>query len=141
MAKLKKVAKTKKINFGTIHYPVGDFLIRVKNAAMSGHKEVVVRKTKLVEAMAKALVKDGFLSEIKKEDDHMEVTLAYQRKEPVILDLKLISKPGLRVYVTVDELEKRRKPTTLFISTPKGVLSRKEAIKVNSGGEAIVEIW
>src|SRR3972149_7822886 len=126
---------------GIVNYPAGDFLIRVKNAALARRKEVVVQRTKLVEAIAKALSKQGYLDEVKKQEDKIIVSLKYRRKEPVLLGMKLISRPGLRVYTGVDDLEKRRKPSTLLISSPKGIISGKEAIKARLGGEAIVEVW
>jgi len=58
-----------------------------------------------------------------------------------MLGLRLVSRPSLRVYVGVEDLEKRRKPETLLISTPKGIVSAKDAIKGRVGGEAIFEIW
>ena len=141
MKKTKKGKKDKKVKFVMVGYPVGDFLIRIKNAALARQKEVVVQRTKLIEATAKALVKERYLEDLKKDGDEIKVSLTFRAKEPEILGLKLISKPGLRVYVGVEELAKRRKPSTLFLSTPKGIVSAKDAIKGRVGGEAIFEIW
>ena len=141
MKKTKKGKKDKKEKFVMVGYPVGDFLIRVKNAALARQKEVVVQRTKLIEATAKALVKEGYLDEVKKEGEDIKVRLTFRAKEPEMLGLKLISKPGLRVYVGVEELAKRRKPSTIFLSTPNGVVTGKDAIKGRVGGEAIFEIW
>ena len=64
-----------------------------------------------------------------------------QKKElKVLLDLKLVSTPGLRIYMGVEELEKIRKPSILILSTSKGVMSSREALKVRLGGEVIVEV-
>jgi len=123
-----------------INYPLGDFLIRLKNAAMAKNKSFEARPTKLITATAEALKKAGFLSEIKKSKEKTEFVLAFKHKRPVITDLKLVSKPGLRIYTDIWTLGKRKKPSMLFISTPKGVLSSKEAIKQNTGGEVLVEI-
>ena len=59
------------------------------------------------------------------------------------MDLKLVSKPGLRKYMGVDEIKsrKRARSTFLILSTPQGVMSSREAYKKNIGGEVIVEIW
>src|SRR3990172_10539714 len=127
MKKTKKGKKDKKEKFVMVGYPVGDFLIRVKNAALARQKEVVVQRTKLIEATAKALVKEGYLDEVKKEGEEIKVSLTFRAKEPEMLGLKLISKPGLRVYVGVEELAKRRKPSTIFLSTPNGVVTGKDA--------------
>lgn len=122
------------------NYFVGDFLIRFKNAAMAKNKSFEARSTKLVLAVAEALKKQGFLDGVTKKGSKAIFSLAFKHKRPVLTDLKLVSKPGLRVYTDVWELNKRKKPSFLLISTPKGILSSKEAIKQNVGGEVIVEI-
>ena len=123
-----------------INYPIGDFLVRIKNAVLARNREVVVEKTKLIVAVAKVLKKSGYLSDFQERKGEVIVRLAYRKKEPVILDMKLVSKPGLRVYKNVDELEKKRGPSTYIISTSKGILTSNEAIKKRVGGEVIVEI-
>ena len=124
-----------------INYPAGDFLIRIKNASLARRKEVVLKNTKLIKSIALALKKQGYLEEVKEEEGRLYVKLAYHKKKPVLLDLKLISRPGLRVYMDVNELEKIRKPSIFILSTPKGIVSSYEAIKKRVGGEVIVEIW
>jgi len=122
------------------NYSIGDFLIKLKNAARAGKKKVIVKEIKLVREVAKVLVKTGVLDGVKKQKGLLEVDLAYLKKEPVLLDLKIVSKPGLRVYMTVDELSGYRKPSMLIISTPEGILTNHEAIKKNVGGEVIAEV-
>ena len=122
------------------NYPVGDFLIRIKNAGMGRGKVVVFPKTKVVVALAQALKKEGFLDEVKAAKGQLTVSLAYQKKEPVLLDIKLISKPGLRVYMNANDLSKIRKPSIILVSTPKGILNAKQAAKQRLGGELIVEV-
>jgi len=123
------------------NYPVGDFLIRIKNAAMGGKKEVVFPKVKMVVEVALALKKEGFLNEVKTDKTQITATITYYKKEPLLLDIKLISKPGLRVYMGASELSKIRKPSIILVSTPKGILSAKSAAKQQLGGELIVEVW
>jgi len=123
------------------NYPVGDFLIRIKNAALGRNKKVIVPKTKMVVALAQALKKEGYLDEVKVVKNELTVSLAYQKKEPVLLDIKLMSKPGLRVYMNANELSKIRKPSIILVSTPKGILNAKLAAKQRLGGELIVEVW
>lgn len=115
---------------------VTDFLIRIKNAAMAGKKEVSMPSGKKVAAVAAALKRLGYLEEIKEG----KVTLAYKNKRPVLFDLNLVSKPGLRIYIGVSEIEKMRGPFNFLISTPKGILSSREAIKERVGGEVIVKL-
>lgn len=123
-----------------MNYPVGDFITRVKNAALADVKEIRVRKTKLIESVAKALEREGFLSEVKKEKDDLVVKLAYAKKEPILISLELVSKPGLRIYETVEELESKKGPEIYILSTSKGVLSSNEAVKKNIGGEVIAKV-
>ncbi|OGM19557.1 30S ribosomal protein S8 [Candidatus Woesebacteria bacterium RIFCSPLOWO2_01_FULL_37_19] len=122
------------------NYPVGDFLIRIKNAAMIDKRYIEVRNSKLIEAIAMALKKEGYLDEVKKVGSNLSIRLTFRNKKPLILDLKLVSTPGLRVYKGVDELKKVRGPRVLFLSTPKGVMSLSDAVKNNLGGEIIVAV-
>jgi small subunit ribosomal protein S8 len=122
------------------NYPLGDFLIRIKNAVMVGKKEVVFANTKAILACAMALKKAGFLDSAEVKSGILTIQLAFRRKRPVISDIKLVSKPGLRVYMNVSEVAKRRKPSILLLSTPKGILSSREVVKGNVGGEVIAEI-
>ncbi len=124
-----------------MNYPVGDFLIRIKNCALARKGEFEVMSTKLIREVAKVLKKEGFLQEISENKDKLVVRLAYRKKEPVILDIKLVSKPGLRVYHSLKELEKKRKPSVYVLSTPKGIMTDREAIKKKVGGEVIAEIF
>jgi len=122
------------------NYPVGDFLIRIKNAALADKKEVEVFSSKFVKEVAKTLKEEGFLNTIEEKKGKIKVTLSFSHKKPVVMDIKLISRPGLRLYKNVEELEKIKRPTIFLISTPKGVLSSKKAIKERVGGEILAEI-
>jgi small subunit ribosomal protein S8 len=123
------------------NYPVGDFLIKVKNSAVARNKELVVASSKEVIGLAEVLKKLGYFSEVKKEKETLRITLTYRFKRPVLTNLKLRSKPGLRVYMSVKEIEAKKGPSTFVITTPKGILSSRDAIKQRSGGEVIAEIW
>lgn len=125
------------------NYPVGDFLIQIKNASLADKKELSLSSSKLIKSVAEALKKQKILNNVEEKDGQLKVSLAYHNKKPVLLDLKLVSKPGLRIYRSVDEIKNRRRKNASFliISTPKGILSSEEAIKENSGGEVLAEIW
>ena len=123
-----------------LNYPIGDFLIKLKNAAMAKNKSFEARPTKHILAVAEALKKAGFLDGVKKEKTKTTFLLTFRHKRPMLTDLKLVSKPGLRIYTDIWELGKRKKPSILLISTPKGILSSKQAMKQGVGGEVIVEI-
>lgn len=130
-----------KIKQTVTNYSVGDFLIRIKNAAMAGNKQLAVASNKKLVAVAEALKKMGFVETIKNEKGVLTINLTIKNKKPRLMNLKLISKPGLRVYMSVDELEKKKSPSVFLISTPKGVTSSLKAIKERNGGEVIAEIW
>jgi small subunit ribosomal protein S8 len=124
-----------------MNYPIGDFLIRLKNAVIAGRKEVNVPVTKLLKSVAEVLKKEGFLSDVKADEDNLSVTLAIRRKEPILMDVQLVSKPGLRVYMKLDELQSKKGPYIAIVSTPLGVMSSQEAIKKKTGGEVIAKIF
>lgn len=126
--------------FKTTNYDTGDFLIKVKNAAMAKNKAIVVRADKKIVALAEGLKKMGYVDEIKKDKDSLTVNLTFKDKKPLLLDVKLISKPGLRVYKSIAEIEKRKSPASYLISSTRGIISTKEAVKFRIGGEVIAEI-
>ena len=123
------------------NYSVGDFLIRIKNVAMAGNKEVKIESNKQLVAVAEALKKMGFVDTVKNEKGILTIRLTFKNKKPRIMNIKLISKPGLRIYMGVDELEEKKGPSIFLVSTPKGVVSSLAAIKNRVGGEVIAEIY
>lgn len=122
------------------NYNLGDFLIRLKNAVMASQTELEVPATKIIMEAAKALKIAGFISEVTKDKNQIKIKLAMKNKKPILMDIRLVSKPGLRIYKSIAEIEKIKKPFILLISTPKGMLTSKEAIKERVGGEVIAEI-
>lgn len=137
---MKKIVTKPKNTFS--NYRVGDFLIRVKNASMATLDEVLMPSTKLIHAVANALKEEGYLNEVVVNEGIITVKLTYSHKKPLLTDLKLVSNPGLRVYANVDKLKARKaRSSFLILSTPKGIMSHKKAIKNMTGGEVIAEIW
>jgi small subunit ribosomal protein S8 len=124
-----------------VNYSIGDFLIKIKNASMAKNKELTVPSNKQIEAIAAALKKLGYLDEVKKEKNMLSLSLVYKNKRPVLTDLKLVSKPGLRIYMGIAEIEKKKGPSTYLISAPIGIISSREAVKQRVGGEVIAEIF
>lgn len=122
------------------NYTVGDYLIKIKNAAMARNRTVESRCTNLVKSVAKSLKNLGYLEKVEVKKDIIISTLVFKNRKPVLINLKIVSRPGLRVYISLDELNQRRKPTSLILSTSKGVMSSKQAIKKGVGGEVIVEV-
>ena len=123
------------------NYSIGDFLIKVKNASMAKNKELTVTSNKQIEAIALGLKKLGYLDSVTKEKSLIKLVLTFKNKRPLLTDLKLVSKPGLRIYMGVTEIEKKKGPSTYLISTPIGIIASRQAIKEREGGEVIAEIF
>jgi small subunit ribosomal protein S8 len=123
-----------------------DFVIQLKNAAMARKKDVTTPYANMNKAIAKALMKEGFVETVKEDEQDgrkmLSIRLRYQSRKPAITDVLLVSKPSLRRYVSADEIVKiQGKASTAIISTNAGVLSGKEAIKKGVGGELLFKIW
>jgi len=127
---------------------IADLLSSIKNAYRVGKKQIVVPWSKLGFAVVKTLVKEGYLAGAKKEEKKgdprlkMVLNFSYSRGKPAVADIKRISKPGRRVYVQAKDLPfyERRLGITI-LSTPQGVMTDKEAIKKNIGGELVCRVW
>src|SRR4030043_1466050 len=132
--------KIKQFKTTVSNYPVGDFLIRVKNAVLAKRKIVDFPSNKFVVSVVKSLIKEGYLQEIQVNQKLLKVSLSYRKKEPVITNIKLVSKPGLRVYIKIEDLQKIKSPSIFILSTPGGIMSSREAIKKKLGGGVIAEI-
>jgi len=129
-----------------MNYTIGDFVIRLKNAALARKKELYVPFSKIQKEIGKVLVKEGFLEDIKEDEIEgkktLYVKLRYQRRRPVVTDIAIISKPSLRVYVGSDEIARKQgKAKTVILSTNSGIITGKEAIKKKVGGELLFKIW
>jgi small subunit ribosomal protein S8 len=130
--------------------PISDMLTRIRNAQSAGHAEVLVSFSKMKLAIAKILVKEGFLDSAEKEKDgnieKIRMVLKYERvnskKIPVISAIRRISKEGQRAYVKKGEIKKVKNNFGIaVISTSKGVMTGKDAYKQGLGGEYICEVW
>jgi len=112
---------------------------------MAKKAEVVLPSSKIKLAIANILKTSGFIFAAKEEGDkrkELKITLSYKNDEPAIQDIKRVSKPGRRIYAPAKKL-----PSVLsgygiaIVSTPKGMMTGKEAKKQNVGGEIICEIY
>lgn len=128
-------------------YNVSDFITRIKNAALSRRRSVLLPYSKINKEIGKVLVSRHFLEEIKEETKdnkkNLVAKIAYNRRIPVLIDIKIVSKPSLRAYVKKENIEKvaKRGLYTLILSTSKGVMTDKEAKKKGIGGELLFKIW
>ncbi len=127
--------------------PIADMLTRIRNANINKADSVLVPMSKTKKSMADILVNEGFVvGYSEKEVDGvkmMEIALKYgPNGEKVIQGLKRISKPGLRIYVNADELPRVLNGLGIaIISTSKGVVTDKDARKLNVGGEVLAYVW
>ena len=126
-----------------VNYPIGDFFIRIKNAALARKQEFVVPYSKTKEEIARVLVKEGYLkSAAKDKNGQLVVGLAYIGKKPQVTEVKIISKPGLHVYKNAKELKKERNVLGVkIVATSRGVMTDKEAMKKGVGGEVLTDIY
>ena len=129
---------------------VGDFIIRLQNAALIGKRDVSVPYSAHLLAIAKKLKELGFITLVKtdtKEDDSVKkmiiVTLAYDdRGEAKLRGVKRISKPGRRLYAPYTAVHRVKGGSgALILSAPSGIISDAEARLGRVGGEELFEIW
>ena len=128
--------------------PIADMLTRIRNANTSKHDTVDVPASKMKVSIADILFKKGYIQKYELVDDGsfktIRITLKYgkDKNEKIITGLKRISKPGLRVYAGKDELPRVLGGLGIaIISTNQGVVTDKEARKLNVGGEVLAYIW
>src|SRR5438552_3019768 len=121
---------------------IADALIRIKNGYTVGRQTVSVRYSKLILSILKLLEKEGYVGDAKKEGLNIEVSLKYEGRAPSLTGVKRVSKPSLRVYKGVSELPRVMAGIGIaVISTPKGIMTDKEARKKNVGGEVLALVW
>ena len=127
--------------------PIADMLTRIRNAQVAKHETVDMPASNQKKAIAKILLDEGYIKGFDVIDDGVQgtikITLKYvQGKQSVINGLKRISSPGLRVYAKHDELPKVLGGLGIaIVSTPKGVMTEKNARKAGVGGEVLAYIW
>ncbi|MCX7908574.1 MAG: 30S ribosomal protein S8 [Ignavibacteria bacterium] len=125
---------------------IADFLTRIRNAGQARHKEVDVPFSKLKWAICEILKDQGYIEGFEKIENNVQGTirikLKYYNREPVIRDLKRISKPGRRIYVNVREIPRVKNGLGVAIlSTSRGIMTDKMARKLNIGGELLFTVW
>ena len=128
--------------------PIADMLTRIRNANTAKHDTVDIPASKMKLAIADILLKEGYVKAVDVVEEGnfktIKITLKYgaNKNEKILTGLKRISRPGLRVYASKDELPKVLGGLgTAIISTNKGVLTDKEARKENVGGEVLAFVW
>jgi len=122
--------------------PVIDLIIRVKNGYMAGLPTLIMPTSTYKEAVAKKLVQLEYIKSVKTDGRSLILELLYNEHVPVLTDVKLFTKPGRRHYVSYKELKSVLGGIGYSIlSTPKGILTNREARKEKVGGELLFNIW
>ena len=125
--------------------PISDMLIRIKNAQRARHEMVRFSHSKFKYEIARALETNGYIGKIERKGKRikkiLEIELQYVDERPKIQGITLISKPSNRIYMGTKNLNTGRRGGIILISTPKGVMSVREARKQNVGGMLIAEVW
>jgi small subunit ribosomal protein S8 len=126
--------------------PIADMLTRVRNAGQAKHRRVDMPVSKLKIEIARLLKENHYIHDYKLLEDGphgvLRLYLKYYQEKPVIRELKRISKPGLRKYVSVLEIPRVRNGLGMAIlSTSKGVLNDREARASRIGGELLAIVW
>ena len=128
--------------------PIADMLTRIRNANTSKHDTVDVPASKMKTAIAEILFNEGYIQKYELVEDgnfkNIRITLKYgkDKNEKIITGLKRISKPGLRVYAGKEDLPRVLGGLGIaIISTNQGVVTDKQARKLNVGGEVLAYIW
>lgn len=128
--------------------PIADFLTRIRNAQMAGHRIVEIPASNLKKRMTEILYNQGYILKYKFEDDNkqglIKIALKYDAatKQPAIQSLERVSRPGLRHYAKPADFRRVKNGLGIAIlSTSKGVLTDKEAKTQNVGGEVLCYIY
>lgn len=125
--------------------PIADMLTRIRNAKAMRHQTVEMPNSKLKQAILEVMKNEGYIESYKATEDVksvLTVTLKYTNNQSVITGLKIVSKPGLKVYAKADELPKVLNGLGIaIISTSQGVMTDKQARKLNIGGEVLAYVW
>jgi small subunit ribosomal protein S8 len=127
--------------------PVADFLTRIRNSIRARHAKLDVPASKLKTEIARILKEEGYISNYKPaEEDGRQLLRVYLKyganNEAAIRDLTRISRPGCRVYVGREEIKRVQGGLGICIlTTPKGVMTGRQARREGVGGEILCEVW
>jgi small subunit ribosomal protein S8 len=128
--------------------PIADYLTRIRNAQMAGHRIVEIPASNLKKRMTEILYNQGYILKYKFEDDNkqgvIKIALKYDptTKEPAIKTLERVSRPGLRQYSSPAEFSRVKNGLGVaIISTSKGVMTDKDAKSQNVGGEVLCYVY
>jgi small subunit ribosomal protein S8 len=126
--------------------PIADFLTRLRNGCMAGKEEVFAPFSKMKSEISRILQEEGYIwsYEVDTTEAHprLKVKLKYQGRTPVLRELKRVSKPGLRKYVSVDEIPRVLGGLGIsIISTSNGLMTGAKARRAKVGGEILATVY
>jgi small subunit ribosomal protein S8 len=126
--------------------PVADMLTRIRNACTAGHKRVDVPMSKFKAELARVLRDNHYIADYKELDDDgrpvLRVYLKYHNELPVIREVHRVSSPGLRRYVKSREIPRVKNGLGMaIVSTPRGLMTDRDARRANLGGELVAVVW
>jgi len=129
-----------------INDSVADMLTRIRNATEAGHKTVSFPASKLKEEICKILQQEKFIRKFVVVEDgkqgEIKILLKYLKGEAVISGLKRVSRPGRRVYCKASSIPKVLNGMGVSImSTPRGLMTDRDSVKQNMGGELLCQVW
>ena len=121
---------------------IGNMISSIKNSLSVAKETVVIPYSKLKMEIAKILKNEGFIKDCSHKDNKIEIALRYHGEAPYVVGIERISKPGCRIYAKNNKIPSiLRGLGIVIISTPKGVMTGKEAKKKCLGGELICKVW
>ena len=127
---------------------IADMLTRIRNANSAKHDSVDIPASNMKKAIAQILVDEGYVKNVQVIEDGKQgiirITLKYQgpSKSPVLMGLRRVSKPGLRIYSSSEDMPRVMKGIgTAIVSTSRGVMTDKKARKEHVGGEVLAFVW
>ncbi len=133
------------------NYPIADLIIQIKNAYLARHNQLTVPGSKLKQAILAVLKREGYIKDFKIKKTgpktFIVITLKYtldarNKPQPALQGVKLISKPGRRIYVGYDQIPPVLSGVGInILSTNKGILTGTQAQKAKVGGELICQVW
>ena len=123
--------------------PIADMLTRMRNALQAKHKSVSIPTSKTKLAIAQLLQNEGYIASFKEESEGINANIVIEFKnEKVLQGLRRISKPGLRVYASCEELPQVLNGLGIaIVSTSKGLMTDRQAREQKLGGEVLAFVW
>lgn len=127
--------------------PIADLLTRIRNASSAKHETVEVPASKMKKTIVAILFEEGYIKKFEVIDDErqgvIKIWLKYgEGKKEVISGIKRVSKPGLRVYASKEDMPRVLKGLGIaIVSTSKGIMTDKQARRENVGGEVLAFVW